>query len=164
MTRGNFGIVVVSLAMLSIVLVLAAPPVTASPTGSVAHRAGVTNTLVTAPIYVHFKPKQATAPQGGTVTIHAVVKDTGGHSFIATSCKLWFRYGTSGTWSLLNSCLSSSSFPHTFAAHSKSKFHSTNHVSATFPTGTYQWKIVLIGTFNGVSEQSHPGILSVTIT
>jgi hypothetical protein len=116
------------------------------------------------PVSIHFKPHMASGVQGGTVTVHAVVHDNGSFAFVAKSCILWYRIGTTGAWTKAVGCLNPSAFPHTFSAHSKSKFSDTQKVSMTFPTGTYQWKIELVGTYNGHAAHSHTGILSVTIT
>jgi hypothetical protein len=162
----TLGGAVVSLAVLALVLGLAVPAAAAVPPAS---GAGVPAGLLshapaTAPVFVHFKPKSISAAQNTTITLSAVVKDNGTRSYTATACKLWYRHGTSGAWTLSSSCLSSSYFPHTFSAHSKTKFSGHQHVSATFPTGTYQWKLELLGTYHGVSEPSHSGILTVAIT
>jgi hypothetical protein len=126
---------------------------------------GVTaSSLTTAPVYIHFKPKSVTAPQGGKVTIKGVVENKGGFSFVATSCILWFRLGTSGSWTRAGVCLNPTDFPVTFAAHSNTSASETQKVSKTFPTGVYEWKIELIGTYHGANEKSHLGKLKVTIT
>jgi hypothetical protein len=120
--------------------------------------------LSKAPVYIHFKPKDATGTQGGSVTVGVVVKNSGTFAFTATSCILWYRLGTSGAWTKAGTCLTSGDFPITFNAGTESKFGATQSISSKFPTGVYEWKIVLIGTYNGLSSESHTGKLTVTIT
>ena len=117
-----------------------------------------------APVTIHFKPKDVTGSQGGTVTIVGVVKDKGSFAYTATGCTLWYRMGSSGSWTKAGVCLNSADFPITFDAHSKTTFKSTQKVSPTFPTGVYEWKIQLVGTYDGITEKSHTGMLEVTIT
>jgi hypothetical protein len=118
----------------------------------------------TAPVFIHFKPKSVTGTQGGGVTVHALVNNSGAHTFDALSCNLWYRLGSSGAWTKAGVCLSSSAFPHAFPAHTVSNFTVSQHVSMTFPTGLYEWKIQLLGTYHGTAEKSHPGTIKVTIT
>ncbi|MCI4368648.1 MAG: hypothetical protein L3K09_03700 [Thermoplasmata archaeon] len=160
----HLGRAVVGLSLIALVVGLAAPVSASLGAGSGAHAAVATPALVKAPVYIHFSPKNASGAQGGSVSATAVIKNTGSHTFTATSCKLWYRLGTSGAWTKAASCLTSAYFPSSFAAHKTTKVSGTQAISLTFPTGTYGWKLVLIGTYNGVSEQSHPGILTVTIT
>ena len=117
-----------------------------------------------APVSIHFKPKSVSGVQGGSVTVHATVKNAGAFDFVATGCELWYRLGTSGGWSKAGVCLKQSDFPITFSADSKTRFSATQSISQTFPTGVYQWKIELVGTYNGAASVSHPGTLTVTIT
>lgn len=164
MRRLGLGVAVLSIAVLLVALATAAPAAASGSPSSEVPSAVAAHAASLAPVFVHFKPNHVSAAQGGTVSFTAIVHDNGTHSYTATSCKLWFRYGSSGAWTLLHKCLSPSYFPANFTAHSKTKFTASVHVSSTFPTGTYQWKLVLLGTYHGVSESSHPGILSVTIT
>jgi hypothetical protein len=117
----------------------------------------------TAPVFIHFKPKSASGVQGGTVSVTIIVHNNGSSSFNATSCSLWYRFGVSGAWTA-GKCGSSASFPDVLKAHSHQKFKESQKVSSTFPTGTYEWKIQVTGTYHGRTENSHPGILKVTIT
>jgi hypothetical protein len=159
-TRGA----IVFLSLMLLALGLAVPAVGMSPSSSGVHQGNVAFAHALAPVYIHFKSKHLTGQQGGTVSGSAIVKDSGSYAFTATSCQLWYRTGTSGAWTKSGSCLSPSVFPHTFNAHSKTKFSGSQKVSSTFPTGTYEWKFALIGTYNGVTEESHSGVLTVTIT
>lgn len=120
--------------------------------------------ITTAPVSIHFKLKATSGFQGGSVTVSATVKNTGGFDFVATSCNLWYRLGTSGAWTKAGVCLNPSDFPFTFPASSNTKFSASQSVSQTFPTGTYQWKIQLLGTYNGIISKSHSGKITVTIT
>jgi len=117
-----------------------------------------------APVVIHFTPKSISGAPGTTIRIAAFVKDKGAYNFVATSCILWIRLGTSGAWTKSGTCLKSSDFPHTFSAHSKTKFSASAKIGKTAPAGTYEWKIELVGTYNGVTEDSHSGTFTLTIT
>jgi len=154
------GVLVSLIALLGVAAVASASSATSA--GALPGSPAAASAL--APVYIHFSPKSTSSAPGGTVHITAVVNDKGSHSYVATSCILWYRIGTSGSWTKAGSCLKPSDFPHTFSAHSKTKFAFSQHVSKTFPAGTYEWKIVAVGTYNGVTEDSHAGYLTVTIT
>ena len=136
----------------------------AAPTPISATQGSIGPNTGKAPVYVHFKPRDVSGVQGGTVTVHATVKNKGSFDYVATSCTLWYRLGTSGAWTKAGVCLNPSDFPVTFAAGSTAHFSTSQKVSDTFPTGTYEWKIELHGTYNGVAMNSHLGKLIVTIT
>lgn len=151
-------------ALLALLVVSALPVLPVLAAGVQPQSAQIAPAIAKAPLYIHFKPKDVTGTQGGSVTVNAVVKNRGTFAFIATSCILWYRLGSSGAWTKARTCLSSGDFPVTFPAGSTTKFSATQRVSLTFPTGVYEWKIVAIGTYNGVSSESHTGKLVVTIT
>ena len=154
----------VALALAALVIGLAVPAAASGLVPSENYATSVAHAVKTAPVSIHFKPKSITAAPGSTVTVRASVHNTGSFAFVATSCELWYRIGGSGSWIHAASCLKASDFPHTFSAHSKQKFSGSEKVSLTFPAGVYQWKILVVGTYNGVTEDSHSGTISVTIT
>jgi hypothetical protein len=155
--------VLVVLPLFAALFALAAPAVALTPSAVGSSHAGTLSASSLAPVYIHFKPRSVVGYQGGTVTVTGVVWNNGSSPYTATSCILWYRLGTSGTWTKAGSCLSSALFPHTFSAHSKTKVSGSQKVASNFPTGTYQWKIQLVGTYNNHAADSHPGKLSVTI-
>jgi hypothetical protein len=153
-----------ALAAIFVVLSISVPAA-ASAAVPVAHpQKLVFSSTSIAPVYIHFKPKSASGVQGGTVTVGAVVKNNGSFDFVATSCILWYRLGTSGAWTKAGVCLNPADFPFTFPAHSKTTFSASQTVAMNFPTGVYEWKIVAVGTYHGATEKSHAGKLKVTIT
>jgi hypothetical protein len=158
------GKAILLLPLLALVIGLAVPAAAASTAPSGTSSASLATTHTMAPVFVHFTAKHLSGVPGGTVSGTVTVKNNGGYAFDATSCILWFRAGTSGSWTKSGGCLSPSAFPVTFNAHSKTKFSGTQHVSATFPTGTCEWKFALVGGYNGVTDRSHSGTVSVTIT
>jgi hypothetical protein len=117
-----------------------------------------------APVYIHFKPKHAYGIEGGSVTVTGIAKNNGSFAFTATKCILWYRLGTSGAWTQAGVCFNPADFPITFPAHSKTTYTATQQVASNFGTGTFQWKIEAIGTYDGAAAKSHAGKLTVTIS
>jgi hypothetical protein len=148
----------------AVLLLCISLPVAASAASLSGPPQGVAASPLKAPVYIHFHPKTVSSFPGGTVTVTAVVKNTGTHDYVATGCNFWYRLGTSGPWTKGSVCLNPADFPHTFPANSKMSFSVTQKVSLTFPPGVYEWKISLIGTYNGVTEKSHTGMIMATIT
>ncbi|HEV2317563.1 MAG TPA: hypothetical protein VGV89_08335 [Thermoplasmata archaeon] len=156
--------VLVALPLLIALIGLAAPALAAATPSTSAHHATAPTLPKYAPVYIHFKPRNATGTPGGSVTVTGIVWNNGSYAYTATGCTLWYRLGSSGTWTKAAACLTSSLFPHTFASHSKTRFSGSQKVASNFPTGVYEWKIQGTGTYNSHTLDSHPGILKVTIT
>jgi hypothetical protein len=136
----------------------------AAQSGSVQRNSS--SSLFLAPVYGHFKPKSITVScTSCEVTVTALVKNNGTFNFVATSCELWYRYDTtSGPWTKAVTCLTSTDFPVTFAAHSKTTFTGHQNIGSNPNAGTYQWKIVGIGTYNNKSSKTHAAKITVIVT
>jgi hypothetical protein len=110
------------------------------------------SSITTAPVYIHFKPKTITIScTNCDIKITAIAKNKGNFSATATSCEFW----VDGVKQ--KGCpLPSSDFPFTLAGGAKVTVSWSQHIG-NLPTGTYKWKIIFLGTYNGVSAKSHAG-------
>lgn len=107
------------------------------------------SSVPTAPVYVHFKPKSVKISCiDCSIKITVIAKNKGSSSAEATSCQYWFD----GT---LEPGCPLSNLPITIAPNAKETFSWTQKIG-NLTAGTYSWKFVFLGTYNGVSSKSHP--------
>jgi hypothetical protein len=160
MTRAALALA--TLAIVSGIALVATPALGASPLGPGPAGASPLLNSITAPVYISFPTSAFIGHPGGHVVVSGNVTNKGTLKFVASSCDFWYRTG-GGAWTKGSNCFKGY-FPLTFDPGTVFTVHVAQKVSSTFPTGIYQWKIVLFGKYGKSAEQSHDGLLTVDIT
>jgi hypothetical protein len=135
--------------------------VTFLPTSSFAT---TTPTLSQAPLYLSFKPNPVHAKYGQTVTEIISGKNTGGYTFQANYCYLWYRIGTSGNWNKVTQCFPNAHWPIYVSPHSTKNAILTQKVKINENYKlVIQYKLQAFGFYGTPAAMSYPGTVTIYI-
>lgn len=119
--------------------------------------ASASSSVPTAPVSVHFKPKSITVScTDCSFSLKVIVKNKGSDSATATSCEYWFN-------GVLQKGCPLTDLPITILPHSKTVFNWSLKVG-NLTAGTYSWKFIFLGTYNGIASKTHPATFTLIVT